>query len=186
MFITANFLTLVSRVNSISSDLRSRIFLPTNDQQVCQVSENTKHFKFWHTWWFIYCNYLDINYSLQITFYDFSSHQDDKLTAGLQTTCDSPIQHVWQKTEVLQSQWERNVITIQSSQRFQVNFYLQIWLWRKIPKNPDFRTGQLKRSHGQFIFQRWYSHNFQDLGKSEWPVMITDILIVKFWLCVLI
>ncbi|XP_076428807.1 MAM and LDL-receptor class A domain-containing protein 1 [Peromyscus maniculatus bairdii] len=94
---SANFLTLVSRVNSISSDLRSRIFLPTNDQQVCQI-----------------------------TFYDFSSHQDDKLTAGLQTTCDSPIQHVWQKTEVLQSQWERNVITIQSSQRFQVVFQAQI------------------------------------------------------------
>ncbi|XP_036044862.1 MAM and LDL-receptor class A domain-containing protein 1 [Onychomys torridus] len=95
--VSANFLTLVSRVNSISSDLRSRIFLPTNDQQVCQI-----------------------------IFYDFSSHKDDKLTAGLQTTCDSPIQHVWQKTEVLKSQWERNVITIQSSQRFQVVFQAQI------------------------------------------------------------
>ncbi|XP_035298699.1 MAM and LDL-receptor class A domain-containing protein 1 isoform X2 [Cricetulus griseus] len=91
--ISAHFLTLASRVNSISSNLRSRIFLPTNEQQVCQI-----------------------------TFYDFFSHRNDKLIAGLQTTCDSPIQHVWQKTEVLQSQWERNVITIRSSQQFQVVF----------------------------------------------------------------
>ncbi|KAL6069254.1 hypothetical protein STEG23_019713, partial [Scotinomys teguina] len=96
--ISANFLTLVSRVNSISSELRSRIFLPTNDQQVCQI-----------------------------TFYGFSSHQDDKLMAGLQTTCNSPIQYVWQNTEVLQSQWERNVITIQSSRRFQVVFQAQMF-----------------------------------------------------------
>lgn len=94
--ISANFLTLVSRVNSISSNLRSRIFLPTDDQQVCQI-----------------------------TFYDFSSHQNNKLTAGLQTTCDTPIQQVWQKAETIQSQWERNVITIQSSQRFQVVFQAQ-------------------------------------------------------------
>ncbi|XP_055449902.1 MAM and LDL-receptor class A domain-containing protein 1 isoform X1 [Psammomys obesus] len=95
--VSAHFLTLVSRVDSIFSKLRSRIFLPTNDQQVCQI-----------------------------TFYDFSSHQNGKLTVGFQTMCDSPIQHVWQKTEVLQSHWERNVITVQSSQRFQVVFQAQM------------------------------------------------------------
>ncbi|XP_051007238.1 MAM and LDL-receptor class A domain-containing protein 1 [Acomys russatus] len=95
--VSAHFLILVSRADSISSNLRSRIFLPTNDQQVCQI-----------------------------TFYDFSSHQNGTLTAGFQTTCDSPVQHVWRKTEVLQSQWDRNVITIQSSQRFQVLFQAQM------------------------------------------------------------
>jgi hypothetical protein len=43
LFLTAHFLALVSRVDSISSNLRSRIFLPTNDQQVCQVFEYTTH-----------------------------------------------------------------------------------------------------------------------------------------------
>ncbi|XP_031229155.1 MAM and LDL-receptor class A domain-containing protein 1 [Mastomys coucha] len=95
--ISAYFLTLVSRVDLISSNLRSRIFLPTNDQQVCQI-----------------------------TFYNFSSHQNGKLIAGLQTICGDPIQHLWQKREILQSRWERNVITVQSSQQFQVIFQAQM------------------------------------------------------------
>ena len=95
--ISAHFLALVSRVDSISSNLRSRIFLPTNDQQVCQI-----------------------------TFYNFSSNQNGKLIAGLQTLCGDPIEHLWQKTEILQSRWERNVITVQSSQQFQVIFQAQM------------------------------------------------------------
>ncbi|GAB1285988.1 MAM and LDL-receptor class A domain-containing protein 1 [Apodemus speciosus] len=62
----------------------------------------------------------------QITFYNFSSHQNVKLIAGLQTMYGDPIQHSWQKAEVLQSRWERNVITVQSSQRFQVVFQAQM------------------------------------------------------------
>ncbi|XP_052012808.1 MAM and LDL-receptor class A domain-containing protein 1 [Apodemus sylvaticus] len=95
--ISAHFLTLVYRVDSISSNLRSRIFLPTNDQQVCQV-----------------------------TFYNFSSHQNVKLIAGLQTMYGDPIWHLQQKVEVFQSRWERNVITVQSSQWFQVVFQAQM------------------------------------------------------------
>lgn len=95
--ISAYFLALVSGVDSVPSNLRSRIFLPTNDQQVCQI-----------------------------TFYNFSSHQNGKLIASLQTMYGYPIQHLWQKTEVLPSRWERNVITIQSSQQFQVIFQAQM------------------------------------------------------------
>ncbi|EHH64600.1 hypothetical protein EGM_17851, partial [Macaca fascicularis] len=95
--VSAHFLLLVSRVDSISSSLRSRVFLPTNDQHDCQI-----------------------------TFYYFSSQVSGKLMVGLQTACGGPIQHLWQNTAALPNQWERNVIKIQSSQRFQVVFQGQM------------------------------------------------------------
>ncbi|XP_044918585.1 MAM and LDL-receptor class A domain-containing protein 1 [Felis catus] len=94
---SAHFLSLVSKVDSTSSDLRSRVFLPTNIQHACQI-----------------------------TFYYFSSQVGGKLRAGLQTTCGGPIRHLWQNTAGLQNQWERNVMSIQSNQKFQVVFQGQI------------------------------------------------------------
>lgn len=88
--ISAHFLSMVSKEDSIST-LRSRVFLPTNNEHACQI-----------------------------TFYYFSSHVSGKLTAGLQTTCDGPIRHLWQNTAGPQNQWERHVIKIECSQRFQV------------------------------------------------------------------
>lgn len=91
---SAHFLSLVPQLKSTSSNLRTRIFLPTNDQLACQI-----------------------------TFYYFSSQVSGKLTAGLQTACDSPVQHLWQQnTAGLHNQWERKVIKIESSQKFQVVF----------------------------------------------------------------
>ncbi|CAD7679155.1 unnamed protein product [Nyctereutes procyonoides] len=72
---SAHFLSLVSKMDSTSTNLRSRVFLPTNNQHACQI-----------------------------TFYYFSSHVSGKLMAGLQTTCDGPIQNLWQNTAALQSQ----------------------------------------------------------------------------------
>ncbi|VCX38313.1 unnamed protein product [Gulo gulo] len=94
---SAHFLSLVSKENSTSSDLRSRVFLPTNNQHACQI-----------------------------TFYYFSSQVSNKLVAGLQTTRGGPIQHLWQNTAGLRNQWERNVMNIQSNQKFQVVFQGQI------------------------------------------------------------
>ncbi|XP_032736758.1 MAM and LDL-receptor class A domain-containing protein 1 [Lontra canadensis] len=94
---SAHFLSLVSKGNSTSSDLRSRIFLPTNNQHACQI-----------------------------TFYYFSSQVSNKLVAGLQTTRGGPIQHLWQNTVGLRNQWERNVMNIESNQKFQVVFQGQI------------------------------------------------------------
>ncbi|XP_004393042.1 PREDICTED: MAM and LDL-receptor class A domain-containing protein C10orf112-like [Odobenus rosmarus divergens] len=94
---SAHFLSLVSKVGSTSSDLRSRVFLPTNNQHACQIA-----------------------------FYCFSSQVSGKLMAGLQTTCGGPIQHLWQNTAGLQNQWERNVMNVQSNQKFQVVFQGQI------------------------------------------------------------
>ncbi|XP_025786771.1 MAM and LDL-receptor class A domain-containing protein 1 [Puma concolor] len=94
---SAHFLSLVSKVDSTSSDLRSRVFLPTNIQHACQI-----------------------------TFYYFSSQVGGKLRAGLQTTCGGPVRHLWQNTAGLQNQWERNVMSIQSNQKFQVVFQGQI------------------------------------------------------------
>lgn len=87
---SAHFLSVVSKEDSTST-LRSRIFLPTNNEHACQI-----------------------------TFYYFSSHISNKLMAGLQTTCGGPIWHLWQNTAGPQNQWERKVIKIQCSQRFQV------------------------------------------------------------------
>uniref|UniRef100_A0A452QCN1 MAM domain-containing protein n=1 Tax=Ursus americanus TaxID=9643 RepID=A0A452QCN1_URSAM len=94
---SAHFLSLASKVDSTSSDLRSRVFLPTNNQHTCQV-----------------------------TFYYFSSQMSGKLMAGLQTSCGGPIQHLWQNTAGLRNQWERNVMNVQSNQKFQVVFQGQI------------------------------------------------------------
>ncbi|XP_037693308.1 MAM and LDL-receptor class A domain-containing protein 1 [Choloepus didactylus] len=88
---SAHFLALVPKVDSTCSNLRSRVFLPTNNQQACQV-----------------------------TFYHFSGQVSGTLLLGLQTACDSPVQHLWQNTARPQSQWERTVVEIKSPQRFQV------------------------------------------------------------------
>ncbi|XP_057354250.1 MAM and LDL-receptor class A domain-containing protein 1 [Manis pentadactyla] len=95
--VSAHFLSVVSQVTSTASNLRSRVFLPTNNQPACQI-----------------------------TFYYFSSQVSGKLTAGLQTTCGGPIEHLWQITNGLPNQWERNVIEIQSTQIFQVVFQGQM------------------------------------------------------------
>ncbi|XP_057588580.1 MAM and LDL-receptor class A domain-containing protein 1 [Hippopotamus amphibius kiboko] len=94
---SAHFLSLVPNVDSTSSNLRSRVFLPTNNQHVCQI-----------------------------TFYYFSGQMNGTLTAGFQTTCGGPIRYLWQNMAGLQNQWERNVIKIQSPQRFQVIFQGQM------------------------------------------------------------
>ncbi|XP_043740540.1 MAM and LDL-receptor class A domain-containing protein 1 [Cervus elaphus] len=94
---SAHFLSLVSDLDSTSSNISSRVFLPTNTQHACQI-----------------------------TFYYFSSQMNGKLMAGFQTTCGGPTQHLWQNTAGLQNRWERNVIKIQSPQRFQIVFQGQM------------------------------------------------------------
>ncbi|XP_027784436.2 MAM and LDL-receptor class A domain-containing protein 1 [Marmota flaviventris] len=94
---SAHFLSLVSRVDGNSSNLRSRLFLPTNDQHACQI-----------------------------TFYHFLSHVNGKLMVGLQTERGGPVGNLWQNTAKLQNRWERNVIKIQSSKNFQVVFQGQM------------------------------------------------------------
>lgn len=120
MSVTAHFLSVVSQVTSTASNLRSRVFLPTNNQPACQVFESTQHLKDFSYLELLYYDGLDINYISQITFYYFSSQVSGKLTVGLQTTCGGPIEHLWQITTGLPNQWERNVIEIQSTQIFQV------------------------------------------------------------------
>uniref|UniRef100_A0A8C5KA78 MAM and LDL receptor class A domain containing 1 n=1 Tax=Jaculus jaculus TaxID=51337 RepID=A0A8C5KA78_JACJA len=94
---SAHFLSLVSNVDYFFSNLRSRVFLPTNGQHVCQI-----------------------------TFYDFFSHLNGKLIVGFQTGCGGSIQRLWQNTAALQDKWERHVIRVQSTQRFQVVFQGQM------------------------------------------------------------
>ncbi|XP_012787433.2 MAM and LDL-receptor class A domain-containing protein 1 [Sorex araneus] len=93
---SAYFLSLVPQIDSTSS-LRSKIFLPTNHQHACQV-----------------------------TFYYFSSLVSGQLSAGLQTARGGPTQLVWRSPAGSLTQWERNVITIESAQKFQVVFQGEI------------------------------------------------------------
>ncbi|KAM5235404.1 MAM and LDL-receptor class A domain-containing protein 1 [Ctenodactylus gundi] len=90
--ISAHFLSVVFRTNSTSSNLQSKVFLPTD------------------------------LHSCQMTFYYFSSHMRGELKVGLQTGCGGPVRPLWQNTAELQNQWQRHVINIQSSKRFQVVF----------------------------------------------------------------
>lgn len=120
LFLTAHFLSLVSNLDSTSSNISSRVFLPTSTQHACQVFERCGIWITFHIWELHYYNHVDIHYFSQITFYYFSSQMNGKLMAGFQTTCGGPTQHLWQNTAGLQNHWERNVIKIQSPQRFQV------------------------------------------------------------------
>ncbi|KAG8515941.1 MAM and LDL-receptor class A domain-containing protein 1, partial [Galemys pyrenaicus] len=61
-----------------------------------------------------------------ITFYYFSSQVSGKLTVGLQTVCGGPLRHLWQNIAGQQHQWERTVIKIESSRKFQVVFQGQM------------------------------------------------------------
>lgn len=126
-------------MESTTSSLRNRIGLPTNDQQVFQVFENTKHFKFWHTWQFLYFNYLDIIYIYRCIF-QLLQAPERQIDEAFKPHVTSPIQQVWQ------SWWEIKGFTIPSPETSLVCVYLLPWLWWKTCRNSNFKTGQL-RSH---------------------------------------
>ncbi|XP_036616414.1 MAM and LDL-receptor class A domain-containing protein 1, partial [Trichosurus vulpecula] len=88
---SAYFLSLSSKAGSSPANIKSRVLLPTNSRQPCQV-----------------------------TFYHYSSHAKMNISVGLQTICGNHFQNIWQNSAGSPNQWEKDAIEINSSQKFQV------------------------------------------------------------------
>uniref|UniRef100_A0A4X2LXR5 MAM and LDL receptor class A domain containing 1 n=1 Tax=Vombatus ursinus TaxID=29139 RepID=A0A4X2LXR5_VOMUR len=88
---SAYFLSLSSKAGSSPANIKSRVFLPTNSQQPCQV-----------------------------TFYHYSSHVKMNINVGLQTMCGNSFQNIWQNSARSPNRWERDAVKINSNQKFQV------------------------------------------------------------------
>ncbi|CAM4599204.1 unnamed protein product [Lepidochelys kempii] len=88
---TAYFLLLSSEVASSPATLRSRVFLPTDSKHICQIA-----------------------------FYYWIGQIRGILMVGLQTHSNGPFKNIWQEAGGLQNQWRANVITINSTEKFEV------------------------------------------------------------------
>ncbi|XP_044534861.1 LOW QUALITY PROTEIN: MAM and LDL-receptor class A domain-containing protein 1 [Gracilinanus agilis] len=88
---SAYFLSLSSKAGSSPANIKSRVFLPTNSQRSCQV-----------------------------IFYHYASHVKMKISVGLQTMCGKSFQTIWQNSAGSPNRWERNIIKLNSTQKFQV------------------------------------------------------------------
>ncbi|XP_034615232.1 MAM and LDL-receptor class A domain-containing protein 1-like [Trachemys scripta elegans] len=88
---TAYFLLLSSEVASSPATLRSRVFLPTDSKHVCQIA-----------------------------FYYWIGQMRGILMVGLQTHSNGTFKNIWQEAGGLQNQWRTNVITINSTEKFEV------------------------------------------------------------------
>uniref|UniRef100_A0A8C8RM21 MAM and LDL receptor class A domain containing 1 n=1 Tax=Pelusios castaneus TaxID=367368 RepID=A0A8C8RM21_9SAUR len=102
---TAYFLSFSSEVASLPATLRSRVFLPTDSKHMCQI-----------------------------TFYYWIGQMRGMLMVGLQTHSDGTFKNIWQAAGGLQNQWRANVITINSTEKFEV---CKLMWWTLEAQGPD-------------------------------------------------
>ncbi|KYO46770.1 hypothetical protein Y1Q_0014382 [Alligator mississippiensis] len=88
---TGYFLSLSSTVSSSPATLKSRVFLPTDTNHVCQIK-----------------------------FYYWIGHISGKLMVELQKHGDGSYENIWQESGRQQNQWRTNIITINSTDKFKV------------------------------------------------------------------
>ncbi|NWH63338.1 MALR1 protein, partial [Geococcyx californianus] len=88
---SAYFLSLSSETQSSSATLWTNIFLPTDEEHVCQI-----------------------------TFHYWVSQMSGKLMVGLQKHSEDTITNIWQDSGELQNQWKTNTITINSTEKYKV------------------------------------------------------------------
>ncbi|KFZ64210.1 hypothetical protein N338_01404, partial [Podiceps cristatus] len=88
---SAYFLTLSSEIRSSSATLRTNVFLPTDEEQVCQI-----------------------------TFHYWISQMNGTLMVGLQKHSEDTITNIWQDSGEQQNQWKANTITINSTEKYEV------------------------------------------------------------------
>ncbi|KFZ58257.1 hypothetical protein N321_09969, partial [Antrostomus carolinensis] len=88
---TAYFLSLSSEMQSSSATLRTSIFLPTDEEHVCQI-----------------------------TFHYWISQMSGTLMVGLRKHSEDTITNIWQVSKELQNQWKTNTITINSTEKYEV------------------------------------------------------------------
>ncbi|XP_027514472.1 MAM and LDL-receptor class A domain-containing protein 1 [Corapipo altera] len=88
------FLSLSPETQSSSATLRTNVFLPTDEEHVCQI-----RFHYW------------------------VSQMSGTLMVGLQKHSEDTVTSIWQVSRELQSQWKANTITINSTKKFEVIFW---------------------------------------------------------------
>uniref|UniRef100_A0A7M4FXD0 MAM and LDL receptor class A domain containing 1 n=1 Tax=Crocodylus porosus TaxID=8502 RepID=A0A7M4FXD0_CROPO len=88
---TGYFLSLLSTVSSSPATLKSRVFLPTDSNHVCQIK-----------------------------FYYWIGHISGKLMVELQKHGDGSYENIWQESGRQHNQWRTNIITINSTDKFKV------------------------------------------------------------------
>nr|XP_009936237.1 PREDICTED: MAM and LDL-receptor class A domain-containing protein 1 [Opisthocomus hoazin] len=89
----AYFLSLSSEMRSSSATLRTNVFLPTDEEHVCQI-----------------------------TFHYWISQTSGTLMVGLQKPSEDTITNIWQDSGKPQNQWKENTITINSTEKYEVIF----------------------------------------------------------------
>ncbi|KFQ35551.1 hypothetical protein N331_01057, partial [Merops nubicus] len=88
---SAYFLSLSSEMRSFSATLRTNVFLPTDEEHVCQM-----------------------------TFHYWINQMSGTLVVGIQKYSEDMITNVWQVSGELQNQWNVNTITINSTEKYEV------------------------------------------------------------------
>uniref|UniRef100_A0A803V093 MAM and LDL receptor class A domain containing 1 n=1 Tax=Ficedula albicollis TaxID=59894 RepID=A0A803V093_FICAL len=90
---SAYFLSLSSEMQSSSAALRTSVFLPTDEEHICQV-----RFHYW------------------------VSQMSGTLMVGLQKHSEDTVTNIWQVSGELRDQWNVNTITINSTEKYEVIF----------------------------------------------------------------
>ncbi|NWW17400.1 MALR1 protein, partial [Falcunculus frontatus] len=88
---SAYFLSLSSEMQSSSAALRTNVFLPTDEEHICQI-----RFHYW------------------------VSQMNGTLMVGLQKHSEHTVTNIWQVSGELQNQWNVNTITINSTEKYEV------------------------------------------------------------------
>ncbi|NXV11561.1 MALR1 protein, partial [Cepphus grylle] len=90
---SAYFLSLSSEMRSSSTTLRTNVFLPTDEEHICQI-----------------------------TFHYWISRTSGTLMVGLQRHSEDTITNIWQDSGEFQNQWKSNTIRINSTEKYEVIF----------------------------------------------------------------
>ncbi|KFO74787.1 hypothetical protein N303_04159, partial [Cuculus canorus] len=88
---SAYFLSLSSEMQSFSATLRTNVFLPTDEEHICQI-----------------------------TFHYWVSQMSGTLMVGLQKQSEDNITNIWQDSGELQNQWKASTVTINSTEKYKV------------------------------------------------------------------
>uniref|UniRef100_A0A8C3QSZ7 MAM and LDL receptor class A domain containing 1 n=1 Tax=Cyanoderma ruficeps TaxID=181631 RepID=A0A8C3QSZ7_9PASS len=90
---SAYFLSLSSKMQSSPAALRTNIFLPTDEERLCQI-----RFHYW------------------------VSQMSGAFMVGLQKHSEDTVTNIWQVSGELRNQWNVNTITINSTEKYEVIF----------------------------------------------------------------
>ncbi|XP_054245935.1 LOW QUALITY PROTEIN: MAM and LDL-receptor class A domain-containing protein 1 [Indicator indicator] len=88
---SAYFLSLSSEMKSSSATLRTNVFLPTDEEHICQI-----------------------------TFHYWISQMSGTLIVGVKKHSENTITDIWQDSGELQNQWKAKTITISSTEKYEV------------------------------------------------------------------